>query len=109
MASIRKRTPWRLVLEDVSRCKIYPTRKQAEDDHDAYYAQGLMGLRVEAVPGGSWEARVRSKWAPDLVKTFRLKSEAEQWVKEREGEIAKRQFVDLHRVHATLWQVATHS
>jgi integrase len=94
MASIRKRTPWRLVLEDISRSKIYPTRKQAEDDYDAYCAQGLMGLRVEPTPGGSWEARVRSKWAPDLVKTFRLKSEAEQWVKEREGEIAKRQFVD---------------
>jgi hypothetical protein len=29
MASIRKRTPWRLILEDVSRTKIYPTRKQA--------------------------------------------------------------------------------
>jgi integrase len=94
MASIRKRTPWRLILEDVSRTKIYPTRKQAEDDHDAYYAQGLMGLRVEPAPGGSWEARVRSKGAPKLIKTFRLKSEAEQWVKEREGEIAKRQFVD---------------
>jgi integrase len=95
MASIRNRTPWRLVLEDASRSKIYPTRKQAEDDHDAYYAQGLMGLRVEPVPRGDrYEARVRSKWAPDLVKTFRLKSEAQQWVKEREGEIAKRQFVD---------------
>jgi integrase len=94
MASIRKRTPWHLILEDVSRTKIYPTRKQAEGDHDAYYAQGLMGLRVEPAPGGSWEARVRSKGAPQLIKTFRLKSEAVQWVKEREGEIAKRQYVD---------------
>ena len=94
MASIRKRTPWRLVLEDVSRSKIYSTRKQAEAENDAFYAQGLMGLRVEPVPGGSYEVRIRNKLAPDLVKTFRRLADADAWAKAREGEIAKRQFVN---------------
>lgn len=94
MASIRKRTPWRLVLEEVSRSKIFATRKQAQAENDAYYAQGLMGLRVEPVPGGSYEVRIRSKHAPDMVKTFPRRADADAWAKEREGEIAKRQFVN---------------
>jgi len=94
MASIRKRIQWRLVLEDAWRYKTYPTRKQAEADNDTYYAQGLMGLRVEPAPGGSYEVRIRCKHAPDLVKTFRRHADAKAWATEREGEIAKRQFVD---------------
>ena len=94
MASIRKRTQWRLILEDKSRYQTYPTRKQAEADCEAYEAQGLMGLRLEPAPGGGWEVRIRSKLAPPLVKSFDRRADADAWAKEREGEIAKRQFVD---------------
>ncbi len=94
MASIRKRSQWHLILEDSWRYKTYATLKQAQADHDAYYAQGLMGLRIERAPGGSWEARIRCKWAPDLVKSFDRRADADAWVKQREGDIAKRQFVD---------------
>jgi integrase len=94
MASIRKRTQWRLVLEHAWRYKTYPTLKQAQADLEAYEAQGLMGLRIERAPGGSWEVRIRSKLAPDIVKSFERRAEADAWAKEREGEIAKRQFVD---------------
>ena len=94
MASIRKRTQWRLVLEHSCRYKTYPTHKQAQADLEAYEAQGLMGLRIERAPGGSWEVRIRSKLAPDLVKSFERRAQADAWAKEREGEIAKRQFVD---------------
>ena len=95
MASIRKRTPWRVVVDkDVERAKVFITQKQAEAGAAALTERGVANVKVERVPGGSWEARIRCKLAPSLVKTFRLKTEAEQWVKEREGEIAKRQFVD---------------
>ena len=49
---------------------------------------------VERVPGGSWEVRIRNRSAPDLVKSFTRKSDADDWAAQREGEIAKRQFVD---------------
>lgn len=94
MASIRMRTQWRLILEDAWRYQTYPNRKQAEAAYEGYMAQGLMGLRVEPAPGGSWEARIRCKHGPALLKTFRLRADAVAWSKEREGELAKRQFVD---------------
>lgn len=56
-----------------------------------------MGLRVEPAPGGGWEVRIRCKWAPDPVKTFQRRAEADAKAKEREGEIAKRQFVDYRQ------------
>jgi hypothetical protein len=103
MASIRKRTQWRLVLEDAWHYITYSTRKQAEADNDAYCAQGLMGLRVEATPGGSWEVRIRCKHAPDLVKTFRRRDEAKAWAKEREGGSQSANSLIAVRPIATPW------
>jgi hypothetical protein len=93
VASIIKRTEWRVVLEDACRYGTYPTRRKAEADNDAYYAQGLMGLRVEAAASGSRQIRIQCKHAPDLVKTFRRGDDAGAWAKEREGG-TKRQLVD---------------
>ena len=95
MASIRRRSPWRVVVgKDSAGAAMYPTKKQAEAAAELLAAAGGQGIKVERASGGSWEARIRCKLAPDLVKTFKLKTEAEQWVREREGEIVKRQFVD---------------
>lgn len=101
MASIRRRNRWRLVVDHLNSQDTYPSQRQADNAVDAYHAQGLMGLRTQRQPGGNWEARIRCSGAPPLVKTFRLRADAETWVKEREGEIAKRQFVDYRQADRT--------
>lgn len=111
MASIRKRSPWRLVVDkDTANAAVFDTLKRAVAAAHALVAQGtVLGLVqeprkgqavgpetavVERVPGGSWEVRIRNRSAPDLVKSFARKSDADEWTAQREGEIAKRQFVD---------------
>lgn len=111
MASIRKRTPWRVVVDkDTANAAVFDTLKRAVAAAHALVAQGtVLGFvqeprkgqavgpetaLVERVPGGSWEVRIRSRSAPELVKSFARKSDAEDWTAQREGEIAKRQFVD---------------
>lgn len=49
---------------------------------------------VERVPGGIWQVRIPSRSAPEHVKSFARKSNAEDWRARREAEIAKRQLVD---------------
>ena len=111
MASIRKRSPWRVVVDkDTANAAVFDTLKRAVSAAHALLAQGTVlgfvqeprkgqavGLEmalVERVPGGSWEVRIRSRSVPDLVKSFTRKSDADDWAAQREGEIAKRQFVD---------------
>ena len=111
MASIRKRSPWRIVVDkDTANAAVFDTLKQAVAAAHALVAQGAVlgfvqeprkGLAVgpetalvERVPGGSWEVRIRSRSAPELVQSFARKSDADDWTTQREGEIAKRQFVD---------------
>ena len=111
MASIRKRSPWRVVVDkDTANAAVFDTLKRAVAAAHALVAQGAVrgfvqdprkGLAigpetalVERVPGGSWEVRIRNRSAPDLVKSFARKSDADEWTAQREGEIAKRQFVD---------------
>ena len=111
MASIRKRSPWRLVVDkDTANAVVFDTLKRAVAAAHALVAQGTVfgfiqeprkgqavgpeTALVERVPGGSWEVRIRSRSAPELVKSFARKSDADDWTAQREGEIAKRQFVD---------------
>ena len=111
MASIRKRSPWRIVVDkDAANAVVFATLKQALAGAQALVGQGAAlgfvqeprkGLAIEPgtalierVPGGSWEVRIRSRSAPDLVKSFARKRDADDWTAQREGEIAKRQFVD---------------
>jgi hypothetical protein len=49
---------------------------------------------VQRAPKVTWEVRIHEKSAPDLVKSFKKKAQAEAWAADREGEIAKRHFVD---------------
>ena len=88
---------------------VFATLKQAVAAAQALVGQGLIaGLvqepkkgqpaqagmaLVERLPGGR-EVRIRSKSAPDLVKSFARKSDADDWAAQREGEISKRRFVD---------------
>lgn len=111
MASIRKRSPWRVVVDkDTANAAVFDTLKRAVAAAQALVAQGTVHgfvqeprkgqtvdsrtAVVERVPGGSWEVRIRSRSAPELVKSFARKSDADDWTAQREGEIAKRQFVD---------------
>ena len=111
MASIHKRSQWRVVVDkDTANAAVFDTFKQAFAAAHALVAQGtvvgfVQELRkgqaigrktalVERVPGGSWSVRIRSKLAPELNKCFDRKSDAEEWTAQREGEIAKRQFLD---------------
>ena len=111
MASIRKRSPWRVVVDkDTANAAVFDTLKRAVAAAHALVAKGtVLGFvqeprkgqaigpetaLVERVLGGSWEVRIRNRSAPDLVKSFARKSDADDWAAQREGEIAKRQFVD---------------
>ena len=111
MASIRKRSPWRVVVDkDTANAAVFDTFKQAVAAARTLVTQGtVLGFvpeprkgqaigpetaLVERVPGGSWSVRIRSKSAPELNKSFDRKSDAEEWTAQREGEIAKREFVD---------------
>jgi len=111
MASIRKRSPWRVVVDkDTANAAVFDTFKQAVAAARTLVAQGtVLGFvqeprkgqpigpetaLIERVPGGSWAVRIRSKSAPELNKSFDRKSDAEDWTAQREGEIAKREFVD---------------
>lgn len=111
MASIHKRSPWRVVVnKDTATAAVFDTFKQAAAAARTLVAQGTVQdfvqeprkgqsigpetALVERVPGGSWSVRIRSKSAPELNKSFARKSDADDWAAQREGEIAKRQFVD---------------
>ena len=111
MASIHKRSQWRVVVDkDTANADVFDTLKQAVAAANALVAQGNVlgfvkepkkGLAigpetalVERVPGGGWSVRIRSKSAPEINKSFERKSDAEEWTAQREGEIAKREFVD---------------
>lgn len=97
MASIRKRAPWRVMVEGDDKPKgVFVTNKQAEALKKTLMAQGIdeKSIRVVQAREGAWEARVRRQGVPDLVKTFTTKSLADQWASAREGEIAKAEIVD---------------
>ena len=111
MASIRKRLPWRIVVgKNTANAAVFDPFKHANVAAPVLVAQGtvldfVQELRkgqaigrktalVERVPGGSWSVRIRSKLAPELNKCFDRKRDAEEWTAHREGEIAKRQFLD---------------
>lgn len=95
MASIRKRTSWRVVVDqDTANAAVFDTLKRAVAAAPPLVAQGAVlgfvqeprkGLAigpetalVERVPGGSWEVRIRNRSAPDLVKSFARKSDADE-------------------------------
>lgn len=98
MASFTKRTyqSWRV------KCEGHPERKRTFSDETEAKAyareltdEGLKDAKITPYTATGWQARIRSSLLPrPLTKTFAKKAEAVQWAQEREGEIAKRQFVD---------------
>ena len=68
-------------------------------DQAQAYAQQLDAAdhshaQIRPYQSTGWQARIRSKLAPQLTRTFPTKALAEEWAKAREGEIVKRQFID---------------
>ena len=68
-------------------------------DQAQAYAQQLNAAghplaQIRPYQSTGWQARIRSKLAPQLTRTFPTKASAEEWAKAREGEIVKRQFID---------------
>ncbi|PZP91956.1 MAG: hypothetical protein DI587_33260 [Variovorax paradoxus] len=61
---------------------------------DFYRRVGIQGVTVKPRQSVSWQVRIRLAGAPNLTKTFPNKSMADDWAKEKEGEIVKRSFVD---------------
>jgi len=119
MASISKRTArsWKVSvepgeLERISALKSSGLASQAlqalpqrldrtfSDQRDAeglaahYRSLGIEGVTVRRRSTLAWQVRIRIIGAPSLTETFPNKAMAEQWAREREGEIAKRSFVD---------------
>jgi hypothetical protein len=105
MASIRKRSPWRVIVDkDTANAAVFDTFKQAVAAARTLVVEGtVLGFvqkprkgqaigpetaLVERVPGGSWSVRIRRKSAPELNKSFDRKSDAEEWTAQREGDHA---------------------
>lgn len=94
----RTKTEWHVVCaQHHASNRSFKLEPAARKYAAALEAEGRAGVRVVEKTTTVWLARIRCVGAPDFSKTFDRKSDAEQWAREKEGEIAKRQFVD-HRV-----------
>lgn len=102
MASItpRQRTEWRVT------CAARPALNRGFRHSDAATAHAQKVVAQEQLQAHAvritehtetvWLVRVRCKGAPDISKTFERQSDAKEWARKTEGDIAQRQFVD-HR------------
>jgi integrase len=104
MATFTKRTyqAWRVKSEKSG------DRQRAFQSEDAALAHarelagaGFPDAKVVPFTSTSWQVRIRSDVVGELTKTFKTKAEASQWAKEREGEIAKREYVDYRTADQT--------
>jgi hypothetical protein len=83
--------------------QTFTQQSEAEAVAAVYREQGVQDVTVKVRSTTAWQARVRLIGAPSLTRTFANKAMAEQWVREREGEIAERSFVDYREAeHNTL-------
>lgn len=96
MATIKQRTykSWRVSVPDHPELGKAHQSKPAADDHVATLKALGHAVHVKAHTSVSYCVRIRSDLAPHLNKTFPTKVMAQEWAKEKEGEIVKRQFVD---------------
>jgi hypothetical protein len=91
----RTKTEWHVVCaQHHASNRSFKLEPAAHKYAAALEAEGRAGVRVVEKTTTVWLARIRCVGAPDFSKTFDRKSDAEQWAREKEGEIAKRQFVD---------------
>lgn len=112
MATItpRERTEWRVT------CAARPKHNRVfkRQAAAAAYAQQLTvdehlqahAVRITEHTETVWLVRVRCKGAPDVSKTFGRQSDAKDWARKIEGDIAQRQFVDHPKAdHTTLAEI----
>jgi len=103
----RERTEWRVT------CAARPKHNRVfkRQPAAAAYAQQLTvdehlqahAVRITEHTETVWLVRVRCKGAPDVSKTFGRQSDAKDWARKIEGDIAQRQFVDHRKAdHTTL-------
>ncbi|MDO8249709.1 MAG: site-specific integrase [Rhodoferax sp.] len=97
MASFSKRIfkSWRVSVAlqgDLN--KAFDALEQAQAYAQQLNAASQPNAQVRPYQSTGWQARIRSKLAPQLTRTFPTKALAEEWAKAREGEIVKRQFID---------------
>ncbi len=74
--------------------KAFDALEQAQAYAQQLNAEGQPHAQIRPYQSTGWQARIRSKLAPQLTRTFPTKASAEEWAKAREGEIVKRQFID---------------
>lgn len=104
MATFTKRTyqTWRVKSEQSgSRQRAFPREEAAQAYARELVDAGFPDAKVVPFISTSWQVRIRTGVVGELTKTFRTKGEASQWAKEREGEIAKREFVDYRTADQT--------
>ena len=97
MASYSKRIykSWRVsVVLQSDLGKAFDALDQAQAYAQQINAAGHLHVQIRPYQSTGWQARIRSKLAPQLTRTFPTKASAEEWAKAREGEIVKRQFID---------------
>jgi hypothetical protein len=97
MASFSKRIfkSWRVSVAlqgDLN--KAFDALEQAQAYAQQLNVAGQPLAQTRPYQSTGWQARIRSKLAPQLTRTFPTKASAEEWAKAREGEIVKRQFID---------------
>jgi integrase len=104
MATFTKRTyqTWRVKSEKSGdRQRAFQKEDEAQAHARALAGAGFPDAKVVLFTSTSWQVRIRSDVVGELTKTFKTKAEASQWAKEREGEIAKREYVDYRTADQT--------
>jgi len=104
MASFTKRlySTWRIVsAAEPSLNKTFLSKSEAQVAARELERETASAVKVVPVSSIFWQVRIRSKGLPTLCKNFPRKDLAEDWAKLREGEIAKRQFVDYRAADRT--------
>ena len=97
MASYSKRIykSWRVsVVLQSDLGKAFDALDPAQAYAQQLNAAGHPHARIRPYQSTGWQARIRSKLASQLTRTFPTKAAAEEWAKAREGEIVKKQFID---------------
>lgn len=104
MATYTKRSyqTWRVKSEKSgARQRAFDSEPAAQAYARELAEAGYADAKVVAFTSTSWQVRIRTDLVGQLTKTFKTKTEASQWAKEREGEIAKREFVDYRTADQT--------
>lgn len=104
MATFSKRTyeSWRVKTDAGGRQRSFDSEDEAQAYARELSAAGVTDARVTRFTSTRWQVRIRNKVVPgELTKTFATRAQASEWAKQREGEIAKREFIDYRTADQT--------